>query len=79
VIEKGEKIQVTLPGSAFVMEGTVTMVHPDGETVSADVSTPPDSGMPEVFQVGVVFKEDGEPRKVFVSRGFLHATYRTMT
>ena len=69
MIKNGEKILVTLPDSLAPVEGTVTMVHPDEETVSALV---------DGRVIGVVFAEDGVPRQVFVKRGIRHVTYRSI-
>lgn len=75
-LQPGEKIQVTFPDSLVVaVEGTVTMVHPDGETVSARID---DGNYAGPHVIGVVFAEDGVPRQVFVKRGVRHHTYRRL-
>lgn len=73
MIKNGEKIQVSLfdnPPGVDAHEGTVTLVHPDGETVSALV---------DGRVVGVVFAEEGQPRQTFVRRGIRHFTYRRLS
>lgn len=64
-----EKILVTLPDSIAAVDGVVTMVHPDGETVSALV---------DGKVRGVVFAESGQARQGIARRGIPHATYRKL-